>query len=236
VRPDRRSVDRASGLNQRQLTWRERGASTARVSKRLLHRVLLGEPAAADTARPCQLTFAEPPLSQRTEDSSVSRAINPTLAEADLSASAFDDVEFEDCDLSSVRLTGVSLGEVRFRRCKLLGVDWSSVSQSLIGNPLLFEACQLDYGVFQNMQLRRSVFRDCSAREIDLVGADIGEATFAGTNLERARFGATRLVETDLVGARGYELDPRENDVRGLRVGLPEGAALLRVFGIVVDA
>jgi fluoroquinolone resistance protein len=85
------------------------------------------------------------------------------------------------------------------------------------------------------MQLRRSVFRDCSAREIDLVGADIGEATFDGTNLERARFGATRLVETDLVGALGYELDPRENDVRGLRVGLPEGAALLRVFGIVVD-
>ena len=164
------------------------------------------------------------------------RIVRTALAEANLQHSTFDDVEFEDCDLSSVRLDGASLTEVTFRRCKLLGVDWSAASQSLIGQPLVFEECQLDFGVFQNVTLRGSTFRECSAREADFVGADIGEATFPGTNLERARFGGTRLVDADLRGALGYELDPRENDVRGLRVGLLEGAALLRVFGIVVDA
>ena len=163
------------------------------------------------------------------------RIARTVLSDGNLRKTTFDDVEFEDCDLSSVRLDGASLSEVTFRRCKLLGVDWSTASQSLIGQPLVFEECQLDFGVFQNVKLRGSTFRDCSAREADFVGADIGESSFPGTNLERARFGGTRLVDADLEGARGYELDPRENDVRGLRVGLPEGAALLRVFGIVVD-
>lgn len=163
------------------------------------------------------------------------RIVRTVLAKANLRKTTFDDVEFEDCDLSSVRLDGASLSEVTFRRCKLLGVDWSAASQSLIGQPLVFEECQLDFGVFQNVKLRGSTFRECSAREVDFVGADLGEATFPGTSLERARFGGTRLVDADLRGARGYEVDPRENDVRGLRVGLPEGAGLLRVFGIVVD-
>ena len=45
---------------------------------------------------------------------------------------------------------------------------------------------------------------------------------------------AGSLVDADLVSALAYDLDPRENDVRGLRVALPEGAALLRHFGVVV--
>ncbi len=134
-----------------------------------------------------------------------------------------------------MRLDGAQLTEVAFRGCKLLGVDWSTATRSLIGQPLVFERCLLDFGVFRSANLRGSVFRDCSAREVDLVGADLGEATFEGTNLDRARFGETRLVDASLVGASNYLIDPRENDVSGLRVGLPDGAALLRVFGIVVD-
>jgi uncharacterized protein YjbI with pentapeptide repeats len=163
------------------------------------------------------------------------RLVRTTLARADLRRTTFDEVEFEDCDLSSVRLDGAQLHEVAFRGCKLLGVDWSTAARSLIGQPLVFERCQLDFGVFRSANLRGSVFRDCSAREVDLVGADLGEATFAGTNLERARFGETRLVDASLAGATGYALDPRENEVQGLKVGLPDGAELLRVFGIVVE-
>jgi uncharacterized protein YjbI with pentapeptide repeats len=163
------------------------------------------------------------------------RFVRTTLSEADLERATLDDVEFADCDLSSVRLGGARLTDVTFRRCKLLGVDWSTAARSLIGQPLVFERCQLDFGIFRSANLRGSAFHDCSAREVDLVGCDLGEASLRGTNLERARFGETRLVDADLTGAYGYELDPRENDVRGLRVSLPEGAALLRIFGIVVD-
>jgi fluoroquinolone resistance protein len=159
-----------------------------------------------------------------------------TLTGADLRNTVLDDVTFHECDLSSAKLAGASLSEVVFRGCKLLGVDWSSVTRSLIGQPLVFEGCQLDFGIFQGMNLRASTFRDCSAREVELSGADLGEATFHGCDLDRARFAATRLVEADLTGARNYELDPRENDVRGLKVDLPEGAALLRAFGVVVEA
>jgi fluoroquinolone resistance protein len=159
-----------------------------------------------------------------------------TLTGADLRRTMLDDVTFYECDLSSVKLAGASLAEVVFRGCKLLGVDWSNVTRSLIGQPLVFERCQLDFGIFQGMNLRASTFRDCSAREVELTGADLGEATFHGCDLDRARFAATRLVDADLTGARNYELDPRENDVRGLKVDLPEGAALLRSFGVVVEA
>lgn len=163
------------------------------------------------------------------------RVVRSTLTGADLRGSVLDEVELEDCDLSGVRLAGSNLSEVVFRRCKLLGVDWSQTTRSLIGQPLVFEGCQLDFGVFRGMPLRGSIFHDCSARECDLVGTDLTEASFAGTTLERARFGETTLAGADLTGARGYAIDPRANDVRGMRVGLPEGAALLRVFGIEVD-
>ena len=163
------------------------------------------------------------------------RFVRTTLSEAVLDRATLDEVELEDCDLSSVRLGGTGLTDVAFRRCKLLGVDWSTATRSLIGRPVVFEQCQLDFGIFRGANLRGSVFHDCSAREVDLVGCDLGEASFRGTNLERARFGETRLVDADLTGAFGYDLDPRENAVRGLRVSLPDGAALLRTFGIVVD-
>jgi uncharacterized protein YjbI with pentapeptide repeats len=163
------------------------------------------------------------------------RLVRTALTAADLRRTTFDEVEFEDCDLSSVRLDDAQLHEVSFRGCKLLGVDWSTATRSLIGQPLLFERCQLDFGVFRAAKLRGSVFRDCSAREVDLVGADLADADFAGTNLERARFGETRLTGASLVGATGYALDPRENEVHGLRVGLPDGAELLRVFGIAIE-
>ena len=156
------------------------------------------------------------------------------LTKADLRNATFDETAFEDCDLSSALLGGATLTDVTFRRCKLLGVDWSGTRRSIIGAPLRFESCQLDFGVFQKLNLRGSVFRDCSAREVDLAGADLREASFTGTNLERARFGGTTLADADLVSAYAYDLDPRENDVRGLRVALPEGAALLRHFGVVV--
>ncbi|HEY1480010.1 MAG TPA: pentapeptide repeat-containing protein [Gaiellales bacterium] len=158
-----------------------------------------------------------------------------TLTGADLGGITLDDVELVDCDLSSVRLIDARLSDVVFRRCKLLGVDWSTVARSLIGQPYVFEECQLDFGVFRGANLRGSAFHDCSAREVDFTSSDLGNATFAGSDLDRARFATTRLVGASLVGARNYELDPRENDVRDLCVAMPEGAALLRVFGIAVE-
>jgi uncharacterized protein YjbI with pentapeptide repeats len=157
------------------------------------------------------------------------------LGSADLSYAAFDEVELADCDLSSATLTGAKLRGVVFRGCKLLGVDWSAIAQSPVGQPLVFERCRLDHGIFRGLNLRGSVFRDCSAREIDVTGTILTDAVLAGSDLTRARFGGTRLTGADLREATGYAFDPRDNEVRGLQVALPDAAELLRALEITVE-
>jgi fluoroquinolone resistance protein len=178
----------------------------------------------------------------RLEDASLARATftgcrfeRVALGRADLAGVAFDEVELADCDLSSATLAGAKLRDVVFRGCKLLGIDWSAIAQSPIGQPLVFERCQLDHGIFRGLNLRGSAFRDCSAREIDVTGAILTDVVFAGSDLTRARFGRTRLTGADLRGATGYAFDPRENEVRGLRVALPDAAELLRALEITVE-
>ena len=43
------------------------------------------------------------------------------------------------------------------------------------------------------------------------------------------------LARADLRGATGYAIHPGENDVRGLRVSMPDALSLLLSLGVVVE-
>ncbi len=140
---------------------------------------------------------------------------------------------FEDCDLTAARLAECALHEVRFVRCRLRSVDFT-LAASL--RALAFEECVLDGAGFAGLELpglvlsrgsaREALFEDARLRGADLRGADLTGAVFAGADLRGA----------DLRDARGYAFDPRAVRVAGLRVSLPEGAALLAALGIRFDA
>ena len=160
---------------------------------------------------------------------------NVVLRKADLTASSFEQVSFEDCELSAVVLHGTRFADVTFRRCKLLGVNWTMIKRPLLANALRFEACQLDYSIFAEADLRGWSFHDSTIREADFSRADLRGCLFARTNLHGSRFSAAKLTGSDLRSAYRYEIDPRESDVAGMRVSLPEAASLLRTLGVSVE-
>ena len=73
---------------------------------------------------------------------------------------------FEDCDLTRAQFPHTRFFGVTFRRCKLMGIDWSSIAS----NPTLsFDACDLRYASFVKVNLRKTTFRGCRACEANFI-------------------------------------------------------------------
>src|SRR5579885_2001667 len=70
-----------------------------------------------------------------------------------------EDCRFEDCDLSRMLPDGLGARGVVFAGCKLMGVDWSGLSAY---PALSFERCDLRYGSFVGLRLRKIAFTACN--------------------------------------------------------------------------
>lgn len=140
----------------------------------------------------------------------------------------FLDCEFEGCDLSNLRLAGARFSDVTFRTCKLVGVDFAGAD--LLGPR--FHGCKLDYSLLTRIDLRHGCLEACSAREVDLTGADLRKVDCAGTDFTGATFSGTDLREADLSAATGYVLRPADNRLEGAKVTLPAAIGLLHGLGV----
>src|SRR6266508_2070879 len=95
--------------------------------------------------------------------------------------------------------------------------------------------CASSLPSFFGLNLRGAVMERCSAKEVDLAEADLRDAVCRGTDFAGAKFHGTNLERVDLRDALNYAIDPRVNKVKGARFSLPEAAALLRGFDIVIE-
>src|SRR4051812_7575113 len=87
---------------------------------------------------------------------------NCPAQESRWSKSLLEACVFKGCDLTRAAMAHTGLRDVRFEGCKLMGVDWSSVSP----NPeLAFEECNLRYCSFVGLSLRKTTFTRCLAQE-----------------------------------------------------------------------
>ena len=154
------------------------------------------------------------------------------LSKASLARCRFLDCTFESCDLGLVKVPNTRLRGVKFKNCKLIGVNWSPLSAAV---SVSFEKCQLNYSNFAGLDLRLTEFIGCSAREADFSDCDLSEAVFTGTDLLGARFAGTNLGKSDFRGATNYQIDPTANKVRKAKFSLPEAVSLLRGLDIVID-
>ncbi|PKW28362.1 pentapeptide repeat-containing protein [Phycicoccus duodecadis] len=146
------------------------------------------------------------------------------------------DCTLTGCNLSMADLIGTRFTDCRFVDCKALGVVWGRAAVApLSTRPWDFERCRLDLGSFRDVAAAGARFADCSLREVDLAGADLRRADLGGCDFGGAAFAGTDLREAVLVGAEGYDLDPVENRVRGMRVDAGAAAGILRAMGLVVE-
>lgn len=157
---------------------------------------------------------------------------NLRLQESLWNETRFEDCVFRDCDLTGAKLTDAALRGVRFERCKLMGIDWSALSDF---PELAFEACDLRYAVFAGLSLRKLPMRRCVATEASFSEVDLSDADFEGTDLSGTTFQGCTLARTDFRGTLGLFLDPARNKAKGARIPVDAAVRLAQSLGLKVD-
>lgn len=156
---------------------------------------------------------------------------NAKLPESRWMGAVLEDCTFELCDLANMVPRGLTARDVRFNECKLLGVDWTGIGTA---PRVAFEACNLRYSIFANVDLRRTAFFRSVITEGTFVAVDLTESDFDGSDLTGTTFSECVLRKTDFTRARGLLVDPAKNRVKDVRVSIESAVLLAASFGMRV--
>lgn len=160
---------------------------------------------------------------------------NCAFTEAKVLACTFLDCTFERCDLSLSSVRDSVFTRVDFRECKLMGINWAEIEQTnQFFKPFDFTNCNLNYGTFIGLDLKKVRLVECSALDADFAEADLTEAICTGTDFAESRFLHTNLSQADFTNARNYRIVPDLNTLKGAKFSLPEALSLLRNMEIVI--
>ena len=158
---------------------------------------------------------------------------NIEFSELPFKSTRFLSCSFENCSFGDKPLASTTFREVKFNNCRLMGVSWAS-AQTLTHPG--FYGCKLDYSSFQGLDLRKAVFQDCSAIDVDFSGANLNQANFSGTLLLNTSFNGSDLRKANLRGATQYMIDPQFTKLKGTKVDFPEAISFLTVLGLEVSS
>ncbi len=163
-----------------------------------------------------------------------------TFTNCDLTEQSFKrthlvDCRFEGCELSMVDLTDAVLQTVELDTCRLTGVNFAAVSRLPIIPEAKLTDCDLSFATFRDMDLTMWSFVGCRLTEAEFVRCELKGVSFAGADLTRCTFQRNDLAGADLRGARGYVISPLDNNLRGMKVSLPEALGLLAAVGVAVE-
>ena len=158
---------------------------------------------------------------------------NCNFSGASFQQASFENCKFEDCDLSNIKVIKVNFQNVRFVRCKMLGIAFTTANPFLL--ELHLDHCSLDYCNFYKLPLKKSTFHHCRLREVDFSQANLAEVSFVGADLLGAVFDQTNLEKADFRDALHYRIAPELNAIKGARFDLAGLPGLLESYGIKVD-
>lgn len=159
--------------------------------------------------------------------------------QAKFQSCSFTDCTFIACDLSMFIPSKSTFRDVKFSKCRLLGVDWGKASwgkhslHSLLKS-LDFNDCVINFSSFMGLELRDLKLIRCIAHEVDFSEGDFSGADFAQTDLNNAIFRNTKLNKANFVGAANYMIDPGNNQISSAHFSLPEAMGLLYAMDIEI--
>jgi fluoroquinolone resistance protein len=142
-----------------------------------------------------------------------------------------EDCVFEACDLTRLAPAGMALRGVQFKRCKMMGIDWTALGAY---PDFGFADCNLDYCSFVATRARKVPFLRCSLVEANFVDSDFAEAKFEECQLAGARFERCDLRKANFAGSQALLLDPATNQVRGASIPIEAAMLLAASFGLKV--
>jgi len=178
---------------------------------------------------------------------------NLDLSSQEIVGKDFDDCSFEDCNFSHVlfkqcRFVGCSFkhcnlslmrvldsqfSDVLFEDCKIIGVDWTkALWDSLTIRPMKFYRCVLNDSSFWGLKLDEMHMKECEAKEVDFRESNLQKADFCATNFGKALFRNTNLSEVNFADARNFDIDIKQNELKGAKFSRYDAVRLLGGLGI----
>jgi fluoroquinolone resistance protein len=159
--------------------------------------------------------------------------MNCDFSGADISGSVFSRCEFSGCNLSLAKTTKTAFQDVQFKNCKMLGLQLSGCNE--FGLLFSFEGCILDHSSFYRLKIKKTAFRNCKLEEVDFTEADLSAAVMEHCDLTGATFDHTVLEKADLRTAYHYSIDPAINRIKKARFSLSGIAGLLDKYDIEIE-
>jgi uncharacterized protein YjbI with pentapeptide repeats len=161
-----------------------------------------------------------------------------TFSNCDFSGSDLTDVqflecEFVNCDLSLAKLTRTALRDVRFKDCKMLGLQFGTCNE--FGLSFAFKGCKLQNASFYKTKIKKTVFESCDLDEADFSASDLSGSVFHECNLRSAMFEETNLEKADLRTACNYIINPEKNRIKKASFSLIGLPGLLFKYNIVIE-
>ena len=149
----------------------------------------------------------------------------------------FRDCVFEDCTILSCRFQYTDASGNGFRRCTLVGMDWTQVlREKSAALPFLhFDECTLKYNSFYHLKLRKFDFSGCDLSGSFFEGCEMAESKFRDAELQDTAFTDNNLMGADFRQARNYALSVENNRLKKARFLFPEAVNLLTASGIIVE-
>lgn len=160
--------------------------------------------------------------------------INCNLSSSDFSRTDFVECRFENCNLSMMKLDEVVLNDVKFVDCKMHGIDFSVSNEYIF--TVDFVRCHIDYSSFYRRKMLKTVFNDCSLKDVDFFEAILTESKFLKCDFLRAQFSHTNLERCDFTSAYDYSIDPADNKLKKARFSINEIMGLLGQHGIIIES
>lgn len=155
------------------------------------------------------------------------------FSEVDFSAFSFNQCHFTDCNLSMVKLHKTALKDVRFSRCKLLGVHFDDCSEFLF--EVYFEDSMIQVCTFMERNLKKTRFIRSEIKECDFSSANLTDAVFDQCDLTGTLFENCNLEKADFRTSFNYILDPEKNKLKKTRFSLQGLPGLLAGYDIRID-
>ena len=178
-----------------------------------------------------KLDFTQEPLTKGEYENC--KFTNCNFEETNLNDIKFMDCNFQDCNWSLVQLNGTVLREVKFKDCKMLGLQFESCND--FGLSFSFENCQLNHSTFFQMNIKKTIFRNCQLREIDFSESNLSNVIFDNCDLAQAIFINTVLDKADFRTAYNYSIDPESNRLKKAKFSILGISGLLDKYDLIIE-
>lgn len=178
-----------------------------------------------------KLDYTQEPLAKGEYENST--FTNCNFEETNLNDIKFISCDFHDCNWSLAQLNGTVLREVKFRDCKMLGLQFETCND--FGLSFSFENCQLNHSTFFQMNIKKTIFRNCQLREIDFSESNLSNVVFDNCDLSQAIFINTVLDKADFRTAYNYSIDPESNRLKKAKFSILGISGLLDKYDLVIE-